>query len=260
MKQIQTVVLGGTCRAVGYLLHSMDSLLIERSSSIGGEYFDAYKAATAWDRELQTPEACEFRKEMESRQMIREDQTDFYGLAPLIYSKLKEYVDRVMLMTELTKINRDDGGYVLSVYNQSGKQEIRCEEIIDTSLLCVSNLDFGLKNIGEKRFNAVIYNPNSATGAIGDTKLAVGRNDQESILRMKAANRSSFDETREQILGVWEKRPDELQGCRISSLAKEFDYDFKVEKHQIAENWQYVNPVQYDNPLVAIDAGSENSY
>lgn len=260
MKKVKTLVFGGTCRGVGHLLQTQDSLLIERSASIGGEYFDAYKDTSDWGAELQTEEAREFRKEMESRQMIRGENTDFYGLAPLIYDKLKDYSSRIMLMTELAEINKTDAGFEIIVYNQSGKHEISCERIIDISVLFVTDLEFGKENIATKRLNAVIYNPGSQDGTVNSAELSRGRNDTEMILRMEVKPEEDFIAGREKLLAAWEKRSDELQDCRISSIAKEFDYIFKNNERQIAENWQYVNPVNYANPLLAIDAGFETKF
>lgn len=257
MKQVKTVILGGSCLGVGGLLNTQKSLLIERSASIGGEYFDAYKSTTDWDCELQTALSCEFRKNMESRHMVRGEQSDFYGLAPLIYYKLKEHADRVMLMTELAGIDTTDDGYQLTVYDQSGRHKISCEEIIDTSVLCVSDLDFGQDNIEEKRLNAIIYNPGGKSGSVGGIELEPGRNDHELFLRVRVGKSSGFPEAREKIIELWEARSPELKDCLISSIAKEFDYDLKSEKSELKENWQYLNPVIYANPLQAIDAGIE---
>ena len=258
MKKIKTVILGGTCRGIGYLLQTDDSLLIERSASIGGEFFDAYKATDNWDAELKTAAACEFRKQMESRQMIRGEQTDFYGLAPLIYYKLKEYTDRIMLMSELTELKSVGSGFELTVYNQSGKQEIHCEEVIDVSVLCVSDLSFGKANIQEKKLNAILYTENleqALTGSMSGIELSGGRNDKELILRMKVEHGAGFAEARELLLTAWGTRPEELKDSRISSIAKEFDFTFQENEHQFTKNWKYVNPINFSNPLLAIDAG-----
>jgi hypothetical protein len=259
MEKYKKVIFGGTCRAVGELLQAGgDCLLIERSASIGGEFFDSYKKADNWDSVLDSEFACEFRSEMEGRKMIRGDQTDFYGLAPLIYNKLKDYTESIMLMTELAEIKKIDEGFNITVYNQSGKQEIHCEEVIDASVLCVSDLGFGKGNIQEKKLNAIIYTDNSEqslTGSIPEAELSAGRNEKELILRMSIDRNIGFAEAREQLLNAWGSRSAELKGCRINSIAKEFDYEFKENTHQFAENWQYVNPINFSNPLLAIDAG-----
>lgn len=259
MKKVKTVIFGGTCRAAGQVINEPEVLVIERSASIGGEYFDAYKKCNNWDLSLKSATACEFRKEMVSRQIIRGEQTDFYGLAPLVYFKLKNFTDRIMMMTELVDLKQNGTDFELTLYNQSGRQVIGCDEIIDNSVSCVTSPEFGRSKILSKKLNAIVYTENlkeALSGKIPGAELSQGRNEKELILRFKVKNDAGFAEARKQLFAVWDSRPAELADCRISSIAKEFDYEFKETEHQFSENWKYVNPVNYANPLLAIDSGA----
>lgn len=257
MKHFKQVVLGGTCWAAGYL-QKEDVLVIERSASIGGEYFDSYKQSFDWNLPLKSDLANKFRDEMKSRKMLNGVNTDFYGLLPIIYDYLKAYSHRVMLMTELAGIRKIDGKFELTVYNQSGQEFIYCEEIIDNSLYCVSNPDFGKENILEKSLNASAYvkSVNEVLYQNSENiKFRPGRNNNELFINYKIDRNATWVDARKALINKWISRSNDLKEARISAIAKEFEFSFKKISHQFEENWTYLNCCNFPNPLAAFDAG-----
>ncbi|HCE45475.1 MAG TPA: hypothetical protein DET40_18195 [Lentisphaeria bacterium] len=251
-------MLGATCRAAGELLRgSGQDLISERSASIGGEYFDSYRKCSSWGRTPVTQAGKDFYREMYSRGMMS-GCGDSYGLAPILYGRLRGLEDSFMLTTELAQIRKTDRGFELDVYNQSGHDTLRCEELVDNTLRCVSDPKWGLGNIVSKRLNAAIFAENAEAAlksSIDGAELRPGRNSKEIFLSCPVEASTGWTAAREQVLSIWLKRDGVLKDARIEAIAKEFDFSFKKDFHRFDDGRIFLNCAKFANPIEAIDAG-----
>ncbi|MBN2713605.1 MAG: hypothetical protein JXR97_14385 [Planctomycetes bacterium] len=260
MRHYRQVIFGGSCWAIGSLLAAGEGevLLVERSASLGGEYFDSYRRSEGWDAPLDSAIAANFRKEMGLRNMLRGDATDFYGLLPAIYNRLGANTDNIMMMSELAGVTKITGGYELELYNHSGRNVICCDEIIDSTPTAVTRPDFGKDSIKGKRLNGSVLVSEGVdffSHKISGLDLRPGRSGQEAFISAAVAPESGWVEARKQLADAWLARPAELRDCLVRAIAKEFEYAHKCEHYEIDENWTWINASIYSNPLLAIDAG-----
>jgi hypothetical protein len=62
-------------------------------------------------------------------------------------------------------------------------------------------------------------------------------------------------DARRQLLEYWVKRPPEMMDWKIAAFGAEFDYDVECDHYKIKPYWNYLNPLAFNSPLEAFDAG-----
>lgn len=259
MREFQKVIIGATCRAAGSVLEgNSNDLVVERSASIGGEYFDSYRRCSNWERKPEGEEARAFYEEMAARGQIAGDLSDAYGLAPLLYFRLKGLAHKFMLTAELLSVKGAKGGFELELCNQSGRETVRCAELIDNSLRCVSDPVWGRGNVAAKSLNAALLvedAPEALKGRIEGATLRPGRSSKEIFLGFQTSPGAGWVEARAALLKAFEAREGVLKGARIEALAKDFDIVHKREEFEFDDGRLFLSCVAPANPLEAIELG-----
>ncbi len=262
MRRFKRAILGASCRAAGELLKGPDgSLIIERADSIGSEYFNSYRRCEGWWMAPASETVKRFQKEMAARGMLS-GEGDCYGLAPLVYERLKGLEGCFMLGTEILGVKASGGGFELELWNRSGRERIDCEELVDNTLYCVSDRAWGRANIKSKRINAAVWTDDAEKALncrLEGAELRPGRDGKELFLSCPLAPETSWAEARAKLLSLWQSRGEGLKAAKIEAIAKEFDCSFKEDEHRFDDGRLFLNCVKFPNPLEALDCGLSSS-
>lgn len=250
--RVQTVIIGGSCLGAGMLAGDPEALLIERSASIGAEYFNSYRECTGWDAPLRSAEAESLRGELLKK--CADGEMDFYALAPVMYDFLKAYSSRIMMGTELVSIEERGGKFLLECCNQSGIVNIECEKLIDVSPVAASRRDWGRKNITAKYLRAALCVKDGVAACCKTFEQHKGRGDWESVIGLKLAPDASWSTARGELLSSFMNDPGR-NDAKIALIAREFDYVLEVTHHAFSPDWTFISPLTFANPLEAFDAG-----
>lgn len=245
----ETVILGSTCFSAGCLLGrgSDDMLVIDRGASFGGEYFNSYRDCRGRDLPVRAEAAERLRREMAGR-------ADFYALAPLLYRELRGTADRVWLNTEIVSVASGPEGFELEVYNPGGRDTVRCRRLVDTTTGGVALPGKPRFPFSAKRLNAAISLPEGAAPEFSGFRVRDGRTPRERFLSLELAPDAGWPEARRQFVSRFAAEP-RRDGARIALLAREFDCDPDYEQLTLPDGILCLNPLRYENPLRALDAG-----
>ena len=255
MKRVQKVILSPSFFAAGQALQAgNDVLVIGRNSSIGDEWTYSYRQIKEVDTEPSTEVTSYLQRQISDLKI----ENNAIAFSVLLYELLEEYTDKFMLCTELESIKEVDDGFKLTVYTVSGREAIHCRELIDTSAEMQSCSESGQSNIASKKLNMIIDKENKNTSQLhefGNLKMRSGRSETEFIVEYPVNPKISLPAARAGLLKIWRKRPENMKDWKIASFGSEFDYTLKSNKHIIKPNWSFINPLAFDSPIAALEAG-----
>ena len=255
MKKIKKVILNPSFFAVGEALQAdNDVLVIGRNSSIGDEWAYSYRQM----KSSGFVPATNITRSLQSQMSSLNLENNAVGFSVLLYELLADHPDKFMLWTELESIKEVDDGFELTLYTVSGREVIHCREIIDSSVEALSCPDWGKSNIVSKSLNMLIdkYPESSAQlSELNTLKMRQGRSETEFIVEYAVNPDVSLPAAREELLNIWHNRPESMRDWKIASFGSEFDYKLKQNKHIVKPNWSFINPLAFDSPLAALEAG-----
>lgn len=261
MVSCDTLILGSGCWSAGAALSGRGSLLVvDRGAVIGAEYFDTFRPTSGWKSELRSAEARELYRAMADRGGIDGERSDSYLLAPFLYKMLIPHHSKFRLWTETVSIRPDGNGFLVTLFDADGSEEIRAGRIIDTTPDCISNPDFGRANRKNAALAAAVIAPAAADlmreWRPADGTLRPGRTSDELFFTVPVGADDSWPESREKLLKAWNRRREIFfRSCKIASIAKQRQVEVREDDHCFAPNHHYFNAGRFANPLSAVDAG-----
>ena len=250
---VSTVIMGASCYSAGRVLGSpeADVLVIDRTASVGGEYFNSYRYCSGWQSDCSSETTRKLQREMQEKGAFDRPYADFFALAPMLYRELMPLSGHFMLTTEIATITPCGSGFKLEVYNQSGRTEIVCDHLLDTVLA-----GKGRPLIASKRLNAAVIIDPATKPVFSNFKTWQGRGDNELFLSLEFDPATDWPTARREFISRFESET-QRAGALITSLAKEFDYEVADNGRQ--ETIRFINPLCGNNPLAAIEAGIKQS-
>ena len=166
--------------------------------------------------------------------------------------------EKFRLWTEIESIKENEGGFELTLYTVSGRETVQCEELLDNTAKAVSFPVWGLNNIKSKNLNMLVESASDSITELPsfeNLEVCPGRVDSEKIVSYETDPDASVQAVRAKMLEIWQNRPESAQGWKIGAFGAEFDYELELDEYEIKPNWHYLNPLAYDNPAAAFDAG-----
>jgi hypothetical protein len=255
MKKIQKIILNPTFFAVGQALQAdNDLMVIGRNSSIGDEWTYSFHQIKSSGFVPSTEITRSLLIEMSNLNL----ENNAVGFSVLLYKLLANCTDKFMLWTELESVKEVDDGFELSLYTVSGREIIHCRELVDTSVEMQSCPDWGKSNITSKSLNMIIdkkIEDSCQAHDFGALKMRAGRSITEFIIEYTVSPGISLPAARAELLDIWRNRPESMKDWKIVSFGSEFDYSLKSDKHTIKPNWSFINPLAFDSPIAALEAG-----
>lgn len=244
-----TAVLGATFLGIGVALGSKNCVIIERGGLLGAEFVNSYKVCHWGNAEVQTDLGNTFYEDMIKRRLLSE-QGDVYS-APAAYivsSYLKKQPVDIMLRTEVVQIQKQDGGFCITLYHTGGFESIFVKRIIDTTAQGIGH-ESGSIHALKKTLNSIIFNPeentmeglsfNCLSGLYTFSLPVTNEIERHSAVEQLYEMRNSFQDRHMNIL----------------KIASDFAFMMPPCSKVIAEGFLWKPSVGYLNPVEAFDAG-----
>ncbi len=249
MNHFKRIIIGASCWSAGEILRgAADTLVVDRSASVGREYFENYRKCGPGGM-LNTEIARQLQRELE----LRGKSGDMLALAPLLYAKLHDLTGRFRLWTEMIDIQRNSAGWRLEIYDVGGQSVLHADELIDCTPECMSNPDFRARNVERYFLNAIVLIPEFGGWENSGFQFRPGRRDGEFFMSLEMALGTDWTEARKLLLEHWQARPDTWKDARICAIARNFDYQVKCDSARLDEHYYYFNSARFANPLAALD-------
>jgi hypothetical protein len=261
LEHYSTLICGATFCGIGAALASPDdTLLIERSGTVGREFIEAINPGGQGSLRLTSSWSSQFLDELKSRNLIAEDGGPVHlpALHAVLCSKLVDARVNVLLLTEIIAVRSHARGYEITILNTSGIQKITAGSILDTTTHRVTRRA-GQLTLLSKSLNAYIHAGDSEL-VLPEldhmrAKLIQGRFRSEHILKWELDPGEGWPEARISLIEFWSSRPETLQPWTIALTASEFEYSVTSGPEQLDEHWHYLPSAGYDHPLGSLDQG-----
>ena len=133
MLQANRLVIGGTVLGCGLAMADpAGALLVERGMVLGYDYSAALHEPAC--PEATTPTGRELADAMVEWGLLHDGRVHLPPVADLLAARLHERNCRVLLYTEVLKIEaHNDGGWVVTLWNRDGMSTVAAEQIVDTT-------------------------------------------------------------------------------------------------------------------------------
>lgn len=258
MKNVKKVIIGPTFYAAGQLLQANnDVLVIGRNSSIGDEWCYSYRNIALQEFFPKTDISLQLKKELDSLGLSSPGKNAL-AFSVLLYERLVQVSEKLRLWTEIESIKENANGFELTFYTVSGRDTVQCEELLDNTARALTYPVWGLNNIKSKSLNMLIECGSESVSELEDfdgLKIYPGRVDSEKIVCYDTEPDALIHAVRARMLDLWQNRPESAKEWKIGAFGAEFDYKLELDEYEIKPNWHYLNPLAYDNPATAFDAG-----
>ena len=248
-KYYDYAVLGASFLGFGAALSMENVVVIERGGLFGTEFVNSYKVCEPKVVEPKTALGKDFLKNLSKRGLVSENG-EFYP-APAVYvisSYLKEKPFDILLMTEVTGIQKKDGYFGITVYHSGGFETIYAKNILDTTNLGVGH-DKAKKHVIEKQLNTIMYNPdgveleglsyNSQNGLYTYTLPVEPEVSRYDAVEKLCSMESIFIE----------------KNLKISSIASDFSYTVEPCREEIEPQFSWIPSTAFANLVEAFEMG-----
>jgi hypothetical protein len=258
--QIPVFIYGASVLALGIASKLKDkAIVIERTGFAGREYVDCYNPGEILSEKKYSKETEALKEELVRRDLLNDNKMHIQGVAPVLFNRIKEKNLNYLFMTVVTEIKPIQGGYEVTVYNNSGFTKFHAEVVIDTTSLCETRPSEKI-DIKWKSINATLSPTNkNFIFPMSDNplvRLVQGRFDDEVYLKYQLHNDDDWISSREKFHKYWVTREGDLKDWNMAALASSFDIKVNTKSEQIDRNWFWVPSSSHDNLLDAYEFGT----
>ncbi len=245
------VIMGATSVALGIaeeLKQKQSVLIIDSTQMVAAEYINAYKPGRNWDKEPVSELGKAIAEKLRAQRVITKEGAHFYAAGPVFYQAYRRLGVALLLDTEIIKVETA-ADYKISIYNCAGY------DTVETKLLLETRDPDSL--IAHKSLNCVL------TGKTDFPALSVQGLDfypeqdgqfKTVIMKYHCSLDASLSEARHDLVETWQGRPRELRDWKIAAIGLRFDVTLRTGRPEVKRLYP---ASAYDNPLAAVDAGSE---
>ncbi len=258
LMEYDTVIIGATAAGLGAAFAKKGkTLMIDKHPHVACEYVQSFYYGTNWNAHPLTPEAAHLRDELFARGILSDDgRVHLPAVLPMLYHQLKESGIDLLLMTNVTNIERTAEGYALELFCVKGYLRILARTVIDTAN-CPFLYESAPQNIRVKSLNAILYGGKQPPVWEGEAaRIVPGKLEGEYVLRFFVSPDETISGARKKLHQLWKSRPAALLDWTIAATADYFAYQADVLDRETSPNYIDLNPRGYDNVLDAFDAGA----
>jgi len=259
--EYETVVVGATCAGLGYALsHPDGTLLVESSSSVGGEFIEAMDPGVGWGAPAGLgPEAESLRDELVTRNILDGDRLHLPAVAAVLFARLKESRVAYRFWTDILATREQGSGFELTLFDTGGRSTIRASRILDTTTRAVS-LVGEPTGLDRKAIGATLSCPNPpdefpASGSEAACALHRGRFPGEAFLVLDLPLEADWPAARRRLHGFWLSRPAALRDWHLASVGARL-IERPAWRESPSERWTLLPSARFENLLAAYDAGA----
>lgn len=258
MKKYKRVILGATVFSAGFSLNlTEDDIIIEKNIFTGAEFCQSLKANPIDIDTDYCEKTKEFLKQLKERNILGDDGAySAIALSPVISSYFLKSKATVLLDCVVTKIDRNENGFIIEYFGESGFCEITVDEIIDTTDTGIFDeaVSYPFEyQVGVKR--SYIANLDGYNGKTGDFEVIKGHLNNEYYLKINAEDLSLI-EARAALTRIAEKN-----NFKIAAFASLNAFDYKtVYKTVRMRNYYFVPSASFRNFADAFDNGVKGAF
>ena len=287
------VIAGASLAGIGAALANMQKgksvVIIERTSLIGGEFIDAIRHGDPGGYSIKRPECLELKQDAVRRNLVSETgRLHLPPFAPLLFSIIRRTGIRILFMTDITGVSREDGHFRIDIYNVSGFDSLEADEVIDTTAEFVTNMKYK-SDIRSKSLNCYVtggellhedvFRDGVSAGADrtrfkGDAfksdgpinrKVVFerGRFSNETVMKFPLEPGDGWAEARAKLAAFMTDRPESLREVKVICAANTFEMKTGSVFYEVLKasdecrGWYRLVSGAYDNLFEAYDKGLE---
>lgn len=260
----RTIVLGATFAGLGAALEDIDgTLVIERTALVGHEFINSFNPGKDWNDTALSASGASLREELRERGLLSDDGlVHLPALAPVLYNRIHESGLRVLLLTEVLRIEESSEFVEVTIYHASGRSVVRADRLIDTRTEAAVPGD-----IVAKRINAMLLHVGEATLEVdrpdafvvpdAETEIVKGKLGGELIIKLTIEKADDWVQARSKLNRVWTNRPEEWSDWRLCAVATCFEVEMAVRDSSEEGRIRRLTSAAYRNPLEAYETGIE---
>ena len=257
-----TIVFGSGFVSLGYAATHENTLIIERTELIEKDFSAALNPGKNWDTKAKNKETDMLIKNLTDAGLIENDKADVVTFPPFICDYVKKNDFKILLLTEVLSIEKKGDLFAVSVYNNEGIDTLFAKKILDTTAegIYSDGVDILKKSLNVLSFNQREDFEILAKKAFGEhTEVVEGKRENERFVRVPLGTNEDIIAARDKINKGW---LDFLAGeeSKIAMIAFAFEYNCNQTYKKIDENWYRLVSCNFDNGIIAFDAGVDFSF
>lgn len=258
-KKIDTLIVGATYFGLGYASVHPESVVIESSQILGGDFHHCARFAdlsVLTEKEAST----EIAESMKKEHVFEDGKFDVLKASPVIHQFVSERLGKnmqVLLDAKLLEVNKLDSGFELKYIDNEGLHQISCDKILDTTMeretypagaICTKKslnlFTVSVENEFEEKLNAIYPN----------IEIKACKNEDEKLVCIPFTPEKKMLEAYEEMTEIWKKAFPKGKE-RILFVADKFEYTCEAANEAEAPcAW---NGGRFANPLTAFLQGME---
>jgi hypothetical protein len=252
-KIVDTIVFGTGYVSFGYASTHENTLIIERAELADKHFCGALKVGSDWNTEPKTKYCAELKQLYEAYGLLDGEKADVASMESVFCEFLKKQQLNVLLLTETVSVEKENGLFVVTVYNNEGISKITAKKLIDTS----STETIIAKGLNLLTFHEAADFDIPVKKAFGDDAfVAEGKRETEKMVYVPVGLKESVLSLKLRITENWRTHVSKT-GARISMIAPEFAYTDSTLSVKKEDNWHKIAECNFKNGFEAFDFGAQ---
>ena len=256
--QCDKFIIGASFTGIGIACKYPDSVIVESSICVGGEFINAVNPGTGWDGKLHSKDAVAFLNRIKEHNAFESGRIHLPALAPITCDWIVDKKITPRMATEIKDVKPANGGFEITIFDAEGEHKLHARQVIDTTEgFCSARFCGNKSPVLEKRLNALLHSGHDQirSGDYGGIEIREGRFPSEAVAMFKLPPDCGWPEARQLLHAAWTARPQSLREWKIAAVAIRFDYKIAPGLYRIKKNWLHLPSCGYQNPVSAYDNG-----
>ena len=269
-KSYDTLIAGASFAGLGALFtRPGGALLVERTTTVGPEFIETFRAGDGWHSTALTPPAVDLQRELTERGVLDGERVQLAQLGLVLCARLQQFAGRYLFGTEIAEVQRRRSGFAVTLVNASGWQTIRVRRILDTTPTAATRLD-GKPAITSTWLGAFLKRHAAGPAPLTrctdpDFEIMPGRFDTDLYFSLKMRSAAAWPEARQRFHNFWTGQRAQLAAAsaafgptepawNVAAIAAVLDLRPAAATDN-AKDWDFLPSASYANGLAAFDAG-----
>lgn len=258
------LICGATAVGLGIASELAEKVfIVERTGLVAKEFVDCYHpGGTEWN--AVSPHGEKLKSELLQRNILDENgNSHIPAAASILFKLIQDTGINTLFVTEIIKIKKALSCYEITLYNNSGFQQITADQIIDTTVLpgsghplkeYISSMSLNAILHSKEETNFPFHHPDMVNHP--SVSFQQGRFPKEIILKCSPNLEDDWITARHKLHSYWQNRPSCLEKWKIASVASTFDITLKEKVCcDLDDNRVWKPSCGYSNLLDAFEAG-----
>ena len=261
-KEYKTLICGATFTGLGIAnAIGSDCIVIERTAAVGREFINSYNAGKGWNEVSLSDKGTALQKELIRHNLLNEEgRVHLAGMAPVLFNRILQENFPCLFLTEILDIKQGNDGWEVTIYNASGIQKIKVQEIIDTTANKITCPKEEIKIVAKKLnilLNRNDFRGNDSNDVLSENEIAFvpGFFETEAVLKVDLEVKDDWPAARKKAHDFWKKMSPHFTDWKFAWLADEFEVQVKVEEQDQGNKITWLPSCNFSNPLEAFEKG-----